>query len=139
MFGYETAAFRKSRELDKSHTTDALCVATLGSGEIVTPSSANTYRITFRPRQTRRRYHDLPRKGIGRVRYQVNEEVAGFRKGDIVRVKGRWVKQVNSIYSPTAKTQGRLAFTRVKGEPPSALPKHCMLLERGRTVRWEHI
>jgi hypothetical protein len=73
------------------------------------------------------------------VRYQVNEELAGFRKGDIVRVKGRWVKQVNSIYSSTAKTPGRLAFARVKGEPASALPKDCLLLERGRTVRWEHM
>jgi hypothetical protein len=137
VFGYKTAAFRKHRGLEKSHTTDALCIATLGSGEIVAPECPNTYRIAFRPRQTRRQYHDLPRKGQGRVRYQVNEELAGFRKGDIVRVKGKWVKQVNSIYSPTAKTQGRLAFARVKGEPPSAHPKDCVPLERGRTVRWE--
>ena len=137
VFGYETAAFRKHRNLAKAHTTDALCVATLGSGEIVAPDSPNTYTITFRPRQTRRQFHDLARKGRGRVRYQVNEELAGFRKGDIVRVKGQWVKQVNSIYSPTAKMQGRLAFARVKGEPASALPKDCVLLERGRTVRWE--
>jgi hypothetical protein len=139
VFGYETSAFRKSRGLEKSHTTDALCVATLGSGEMVVPDCPNTYTITFRPRQTRRQFHDLPRKGVGRVRYQVNEELAGFRKGDIVRVKGRWVKQVNSIYSSTAKTPGRLAFARVKGEPASALPKDCLLLERGRTVRWEHM
>jgi len=137
VFGYKTAAFRKHRGLVKSHTTDALRIATLGSGEIVAPECPNTYRIAFRPRQTRRQYHDLPRKGQGRVRYQVNEELAGFRKGDIVRVKGKWVKQVNSIYSPTAKTQGRLAFARVKGEPPSAHPKDCVPLERGRTVRWE--
>jgi hypothetical protein len=69
----------------------------------------------------------------------VNEELAGFRKGDIVRVKGRWVKQVNSIYSATPKTQGRLAFARIKGEPPSALAKDCILLERGRTMRWEYM
>lgn len=139
VFGYETSALRKSRGLHKSHTTDALCVATLGSGEIVAPECLNNYTITFRPRQTRRQFHDLPRKGVGRVSYQVNEELAGFWKGDIVRVKGRWVKQVNSIYSPTAKTQGRLAFARVKGEPSSALPKDCILLERGRTMRWEHM
>ena len=139
VFGYETAAFRKHRLLHKSHTTDALCVATLGSREAVAPDCPNSYRIAFRPRQTRRRYYDLLRKGIGRVRYQVNEELAGFRKGDIVRVKGRWVKQVNSIYSPTATMQGRLAFARVKGEPASALPKDCILLERGRTVRWEYL
>ena len=139
VFGYETSAFRKRRGLAKTHTADALCVATLGSGEIVAPECPNTYQINFRPRQTRRQFHDLPRKGKGRVRYQVNEELAGFRKGDIVRVKGWWVKQVYSIYSPTATTQGRLAFARVTGEPPSALPKDCVLLERGRTVRWKPI
>jgi 5-methylcytosine-specific restriction endonuclease McrA len=74
VFGYETSAFRKRRGLVKAHTTDALCVATLGSGEIVSPECPNTYTISFRPRQTRRRFHDLPRKGHGRVRYQVNEE-----------------------------------------------------------------
>jgi 5-methylcytosine-specific restriction endonuclease McrA len=139
VFGYETAAFRKHCNLAKAHTTDALCVATLGSGEMVAPDCPNTYTISFRPRQTRRQFHDLPRKGLGRVRYQVNEELAGFRKGDIVRVKGRWVKHVNSIYSSTAKMSGRLAFARVKDEPPSALPQDCLLLSRGRTVRWEHI
>ena len=137
VFGYETAAFRKQRGLAKAHTSDALCIATIGSGEVIGLACANSYRISFRPRQTRRRYHDLPRKGIGRVRYQVNAELAGFRKGDIVRVKGRWVKQVNSIYSSTATKPGRLAFARVKGEPPSALARDCLLLERGRTVRWE--
>jgi hypothetical protein len=54
----------------------------------------------------------LPQKGEGRVRYQVYEELNGFRKGDIVQVKGKWVKQVNATYA-----QGRLAFRRVKGEP----------------------
>jgi hypothetical protein len=139
VFGYETSAFRKHRGLEKSHIIDALCVATVGSGEMVSPACLNTYIITFRPRQTRRQYHDLPRKGQGRVRYQVNEALAGFRKGDIVRVKDRWVKQVNSIYSPTAKTQGRLAFQRLTGEPASALPKDCTLLERGRTIVWQQV
>jgi hypothetical protein len=60
------------------------------------------------------------------------KELAGFRKGDVVRVKGKYVKQVNSIYS-----DGRLAFKRVKGEPPSALPKDCQRLKRGRTILWE--
>jgi len=48
----------------------------------------NIYTVGFRPRQIRRRYH---RKGQGRVRYQVHEELEGFHKGDIVQVKGRWV------------------------------------------------
>ncbi len=134
VFGYETSAFRKRRGLAKTHTADALCVATLGSGEIVTPECPNTYRIAFRPRQTRRQFHDLPRKGLGRVRYQVHEELAGFRKGDIVRVKGRWVKQINSIYS-----NGLVAFKRVPGEPATARPRNCRLLERGRTIVWEQV
>ncbi len=92
----------------------------------------NFYTIAFRPRQTRRQYYDKPRKGLGRVSYKVNEELEGFRKGDIVQVKGKWVKQINAIYS-----DGRLAFKRVKGQPPAARPKDCQLLERGRTIVWE--
>ncbi len=134
VFGYETSTFRKRRGLAKTHTTDALCVATLGSAEIVAPDCPNTYQISFRPRQTRRQFHDLPRKGQGRVRYQVNEELAGLRKGDIVRVKGRWIKQVNSIYS-----NGYVAFKRVRGEPAAARPRDCCLLERGRTLVWEQV
>ncbi len=132
VFGYETAAFRKARELPKTHLIDALCVATLQTGEVVPEPMQDIYQIGFRPRRTRRQYHDLPQKGKGRVRYQKYEELSGFRKGDIVRVRGKWVKQVNAIY-----VSERLAFKRVKGEPPSAMPKDCQLLERGRTVVWE--
>lgn len=92
------------------------------------------YQITFRPRRTRRQYHDLPRKGQGRVQYQVNEELEGFHKGDVVRVKRRWIKQVNSIYS-----SGYLAFKRVKGEPWVARPQDCQLLERVCTVLWQNV
>lgn len=134
VFGYQTAAYRKSLGLPKTHGIDALCIATLATGEVVPISQTNVYRIVFRPRQTRRRYHDLPRKGQGRVKYQVNEELAGFRKGDMVRVKGRSVKQINSIYS-----NGYLAFKRVKGEPFQARPGDCQLLERGRTIVWERV
>jgi len=66
------------------------------------------------------------------VRYQVNAELEGFRKGDIVRVKEKWVKQINSIYS-----NGYLAFGRVKGSPNCAKPKDVKLLKRGQTVIWE--
>jgi hypothetical protein len=132
VFGYETATYRKHLGLPKTHIIDACCIATLSTGEVVPLQEINVYRIGFRPRQTRRRYHDLPRKGQGRVRYQVNEELAGFRKGDIVRVKGIYVKQVNSIYS-----DGYLAFPRVKGEPNKARPQDCRLLKRGHTIRWE--
>jgi hypothetical protein len=134
VFGYETAAYRKHLDLPKTHLIDALCIATLSTGEKVLVPQTNIYHIGFRPRQTRRQYHDLPRKGQGRVQYQVNDELEGFRKGDLVRVKGTYVKQVNSIYS-----NGYLAFQRVKGEPFQARPKDCQLLERGRTVVWEKV
>jgi len=134
LFGYQTAALRKARGLPKEHDADALCIATYQSGEAIPYHRECFYCILFRPRRTRRQYYDLPRKGQGRVKYQVNEELAGFRKGDIVRVKGKYVKQIKAIYS-----EGRLAFKRVKGEPPAALPKDCQLLERGRTILWEKV
>jgi len=68
------------------------------------------------------------------VRYQRYEELEGLRKGDVVLVKGRWVKQVNAIYGA-----GRLAFKRVKGEPANAKPQECSLLERGQTIVWEKV
>src|SRR5204862_7484967 len=128
----QTATRRKARGLPKAHDVHALCIATYETGEQVAYDREHFYQITFRPRRTRRQYHDLPRKGQGRVRYQVNEELDGFRKGDIVRVKDQFVKQINSIYS-----NGYLAFGRVKGEPFQARPHDCRLLERGRTAGWE--
>ena len=134
IFGYQTATLRYALGLEKRHDVDALCIATYHSGELIPYHRGRFYHISFRPRRTRRQYHDLPRKGQGRVKYQVNEQVAGFRKGDVVLVKGKYVKQINSIYS-----NGRLAFKRVKGEPPSALPKDCQLLQRGQTILWEKV
>ena len=159
VFGYQTSAYRKSLSLSKSHDIDALCVATVPTGaegvalycvhaegvrlfaashrehragEVIRNHRENFYTIKFRQRQTRRQFHDLPAKGVGRALYQVNYEWEGFRKGDIVRVKGKWVKQINSIYS-----NGYLAFARVKGEPSVAKPKDCQLLQRGQTMIWE--
>ena len=132
VFGYETAAYRKYRELPKSHINDALCIATLLTGEIIAPPQSNMYAINFRPRQTRKQFHSLPQKGKGRVRYQVNEELNGFHKGDLVLVKGQCVKRINSIYS-----NGYLAFPRMKGEPNQARPSQCKPLERVRTIVWE--
>jgi hypothetical protein len=137
VFGYQTSEYRKALDLPKTHFLDALCVATLETGEVIPliasqSRNENFYLIKFRPRQTRRQFHDLPRKGVGRVRYQVKKELEGFRKGDIVRVKGKWVKQINSIYS-----NGYLAFGRVKGSPNVAKPKDLKLLQRGQTVIWE--
>ena len=144
VFGYQTSEYRKSLGLPKSHSIDALCIATLeteetgyrrtGHGEVIKENHENFYKIKFRQRQTRRRYHDLPRKGKGRVLYQVNFELDGFRKGDIVKVRGKWIKQINSIYS-----NGYLAFARVKGEPNAAKPKDLKLLQRGQTVVWEKV
>jgi hypothetical protein len=132
LFGYQTATLRQARNLPKAHDADALCLATYSTGEIVPYDREHFYVVTFRPRRTRRQYHDLPRKGQGRVKYQVNAELGGFRKGDLVRVKGRYIKQINSIYS-----NGYLAFPRVKGEPNQALPRDCQVLERQRTILWE--
>jgi RRXRR protein/HNH endonuclease len=132
LFGYQTATLRKARNLPKAHDADALCLATYGTGEIVPYDREHFYVVTFRPRRTRRHYHDLPRKGQGRVKYQVNDELGGFCKGDMVRVKGKYSKQINSIYS-----NGYLAFKRVKGEPNQAQPKDCQLLERACTMLWE--
>lgn len=134
LFGYQTAAWRKHLELPKEHDVDACCVATYETGEMVSWQRDRFYRIAFRPRRTRRQYHDLPRKGQGRVRYQVNEELEGFRKGDVVRVKGKHIKQINSIY-----LNGYIAFPRVKGEPCVARPNDCVLLERGTTIHWQHV
>jgi len=134
LFGYQTAAFRKTRDLPKTHIVDALCLATYQTGQRVTEPETNIYTIRFRPRQTRKQYHSLPQKGQGRGRYQLYEELEGFRKGDIVRVKGKWSKQINAIYA-----EGRLAFKRVKGEPPSALPRDCQLLEREQAIIWEKV
>ena len=97
VFGYQTSSYRKLLSLPKTHDIDALCVATLRyaqgqaleTGEVIEHHCENFYRIKFRPRQTRRRFYDLPRKGVVSVRYQVNTELSGFRKGDIVRVNGK--------------------------------------------------
>jgi hypothetical protein len=134
VYGYKTATYRKYRGLPKTHIIDALCIATLLTGEVVAQPESNVYHIHFRPRQTRKRYHSLPRAGKGRVKYQVNDELQGFRKGDLVLVKGKYVKQINSIYS-----DGHLAFSRVKGEPSKALPRDCRILEREGTILWEKV
>jgi len=134
LFGYQTATWRKARSLPKTHIIDALCLATYHTGEWVPGSTTTVYAIRFRPRQTRKQFHSLPQKGKGRVRYQVHEELKGFKKGDIVLVKEKWVKQVNAIYA-----EGRLAFQRVKGEPANAKPEDCRLLEREQTIIWEKV
>jgi hypothetical protein len=134
VYGYETATYRKYRNLPKTHIIDALCIATLTTGEVVSAPDSNIYRIGFRPRQTRKQYHSLPQKRKGRVKYQVNDELQGFHKGDLVLIKGKYIKLINSIYS-----DGYLAFPRVKGEPAKALPRDCRILERGRSILWEKV
>ena len=134
VFGYQTSACRKSRNLPKEHDADALCAATLTDRTVIPYDRENFYRITFRAGQTRRIYHDLPRKGRGRVRYQVNEQSGGFKKGDIVRVREKWIKQISSIYSG-----GQLAFKRIKGEPASCTPGKCRLLKRASSIMWQKV
>ena len=91
VFGYQTSAYRKSLSFPKTHDIDALCVATLKTGKVIPHDSSqaqdeNFYIIKFRPRQSRRQYYDLPREGKGRLRYQVNLELSGFRKGDFEQI-----------------------------------------------------
>ena len=63
--GYQTATLRKARDLPKAH--DALFLATYQTSEPVPYTGEHFYAVSFRPRPTRRQYHDLPRKGRGRV------------------------------------------------------------------------
>src|SRR5436305_1847785 len=60
VFGYETALYRKYRNLPKTHIIDALCIATLLTSEVVGTPQSDIYHIRFRPRQTRKRYHSQP-------------------------------------------------------------------------------
>jgi len=132
VFGYQTSAYRKSLNMSKEHDTDALCIALLTDKKVIPHDRDNFWHITFRAGQTRRIYRDLPWKGKGRVKYQVNGESGGFRKGDTVLVRGKWIKQINSIYS-----NGQLAFERVKGEPCSSSPGKCRLLKKCCTMNWK--
>jgi len=131
VFGYQTSKYRKQLGLPKDHDIDALCIATMLDGEVVNWDRENYYEIDFRPEQTRRQYFSMPQKGKGRVRYQVNTELEGFHKGDIVLVKGKYRKQINSIHS-----SGRLAFKKVKGKLLSVRPSDCKLLEKQKTIMW---
>ena len=129
VYGYQTASFRKELGLEKDHDSDALAIVTMKHGEKITFHQHNFYLVNFRVKQTRRLYRDLPVKDKGRVKYQVNQSAGGFSKGDIVLVKNKYIKQINSIYS-----NGSLAFKRIKGEPNASVPKNCRLLERQSTM-----
>jgi len=144
VYGYQTAALRKSLNIEKRHDTDAMCVATLETGQVVPVNRDNFWSIRFYPSQTRRQYYDLAKKGQGRVRYQVNREVGGFRKGDLVLVKGQWVQQIISIWS-----SGCLEFRKLsQGGVRTSVPGKCQLIRRRPTIiireksikghRWTH-
>ena len=128
VFGYQTSEYRKDRQIEKTHDSDAMCIIDVGFNRQTEFNRDNYFEINFRPKQTRRQYFDLAQKGKGRVKYQVNSELKGFRKGDIVLIKG-FEKQINSIYS-----NGTLAFARVKGEPSTCKPEKCKLLEKQKTI-----
>jgi len=134
VYGYETSAFRKEQGLPKDHDADALAVALYRTGEVIPFHKDHFYNINFRATQTRRQYHVQPKKGKGRVKYQVNQRVGKFSKGDIVLVKEKFLKQINSIYS-----NGRLAFRRIPGEPFSSTPSNCRLLERQSSLVFSSI
>ena len=129
VFGYQTSEYRKSLELKKDHHIDAMCVATLLDGEVANRDEENFYRITFRASQNRQRYYVQAQKEKGRVRCQVTEELGGFRKGDLVLVRGKWIKRVWSIEGKRV-----LGFPRVKGEPTSSIPSKCKLVEKAKTL-----
>ena len=139
VYGYQTAERRHSLSLEKTHMVDAFVIA-----KGTHYSESNQYKVNFRPRQTRRQFYDLPQKGKGRVRYQVNEELDGFSKGDVVWVitkEGQtFVKQIKSILSARAgRSSARLAFSRVKGEPGDALSRNCKLLEKCKTLLFKKL
>jgi len=133
VFGYQTAQYRKELNLSKDHDIDAMCIATLQTKETVQFNKDNFYNINFRAKQTRRQYFGNPKKGKGRVKYQVNDELGGFKKGDLIFVKG-FLKQINSIFS-----SGMLSFKRIKEEPSVAAPKKCKLIERQPTIVFSNI
>jgi len=128
VFGYQTAQYRKELSLSKDHDIDAMCIVTLQTKETVQFNKDNFYNINFRAKQTRKQYFDRPRKGIGRVKYQVNSELNGFKKGDIVLVDGI-LKRIISIWSA-----GILAFTKNNGKQSTANPKKCRLIEKQPTI-----
>ena len=131
VYGYQTSELRKELGLDKDHDIDAFCISLLNNklDNTINYNKDNFFNINFRLRQTRRQYYDLPRKSKGRVKYQVNRELNGFKKGDIVLVRGKYIKQINSIYS-----NNLLAFKRIKGEPSTSLPKNCKLLLANKSI-----
>jgi len=63
VFGYQTAAFRKSCDYPKEHWIDALCIANLETGELIQPEKENHYEIWFRAKQARRIFNTQPSKG----------------------------------------------------------------------------
>ena len=133
-FGYETSTYRKSLGLIKDHHIDALCLATMTEGESIPPDTTNYFDVSFRATQNRKQYYSCPKKGKGRVRYQVNNELEGFRKGDIVLVKDKLEKRIRAINS-----NGSLVFPYIKGEYAMIIPSHCRLLEKSKTIMFRII
>ena len=123
-FGYETSARRKGLGLEKDHDIDAAVLVMLGTNKVLYTHKFNFYSVVFRAVKNRRQYFDQPKKGKGRVKFQVNEELEGFKKGDLVLVREKYLKQINSIFSV-----GRFSFTRGKDKVRTATPKFCRLIE----------
>ena len=132
IYGYETSWYRKQLGLVKDHDVDAFCIANYEARYPLTYARDNVYDVTFRKKQTRQLYYAMPQKGKGRVKYQVNDSLDGFKKGDLVLVKG-FVKQINSIHS-----KGRFGFKKGPG-PQTADPKFCKLLSKKPTVVFQRM
>jgi hypothetical protein len=129
VFGYQTTKYRNLLGLPKEHDSDSLCIATMLNAEVVPYDRDNFYNISFRARQNRRQYHILPRKGKGRVKYQVNEELEGFHKGDIVKVREKHIRRIKAIFSDRR-------FEFYESSPKHSIPKYCKLLQKSPTVVW---
>ena len=56
VFGYQTSEYRKDRQIEKSHDSDALCIIDVGFNKHTEFNRDNYFEIKFRPKQTRRRY-----------------------------------------------------------------------------------
>ena len=63
VYGYQTAEFRKACDFPKEHWIDALCIATLQTGELIQPDKENHFSIWFKAKQSRRIFNTQPKKG----------------------------------------------------------------------------
>jgi len=119
VYGYQTSSKRKADSLPKEHWIDALCIATLETGEFVVPDKASHFTIRFRAKQTRRIFNTQPSKG-GRIKqwqkyrglasngedcilvdkrdksFVLPDGYTFYKKGDVIEING-YSTQIASI------------------------------------------